>query len=60
MNIWEPLVSNKEIDLKWTGDKGFIILNKPIFTRGLRLIMRSAGRYIGFTGFDVYEETMVV
>ena len=45
------------ISYRWEGEDGAIILNTPVFSRGLRILMKTSDRYIGFTKLEIYEET---
>lgn len=57
MIIWQETVTMEDKGEKWEGEDGAIILNTPVFSRGIRLIMKTSERYIGFTNIEIYEET---
>jgi hypothetical protein len=41
MVSWASAIVREDKDKRWTGEKGFINLNEPIFARGMRLLMKS-------------------
>jgi len=55
MFVWETAFSNDDQDKKWTGEKGFITLVNPLWIKGLRLIMKTSDRYIGFNSWEIYS-----
>ncbi len=51
---WEVAFQLADKDKKWSGEEGFIILNDPLWVRGIRLLMQPMGRYIGFNYLNVF------
>ena len=51
---WENAFSIGDKGKKWDGEEGFIIFNDPLWVRGIRLLMKALGRYVGFNSLDVF------
>jgi len=60
MTKWEDGFDYTQCDKKWFGSAGFIVLIEPQWIRGVRLIMKPDGRYIGFTSMDIYKQQYTV
>jgi len=55
MFIWETICRKEDQNVKYTGEKGLIVLNDPVFVRGIRFALKTTERYIGITKLDAFK-----
>jgi hypothetical protein len=60
MANWEKEITMSDKGKKWDGEEGFIFMLHPIWVRGMRLIMRTAEKFIGISALYVWEESYTV
>jgi len=47
--VWEQTFESEDNGKKWHGNHGYIVLEDPLWILGIRFIIRTDERYIGFT-----------